>query len=70
MRCNGIRKVYICKEYRDIRSTKLKKTIYPASVMTLSATLKNDLPKEESIRAAIPEFLRFNIVESEIRNVY
>ena len=26
-------------------------------------------PKQESIEAAIPEFLRHNIVEAEIRNV-
>ncbi len=31
--------------------------------------MNSDEPKKEIIRMAIPEFLRFNIVESEVRNV-
>ncbi len=60
----------VCEDYNDIRLAKLTEPIYPASILTLSAALKSDLPKEESRRAAIPEFLRFNIVESEVRNVH
>ena len=62
-------KVPICTNYNDIRSTKLKRPIFPSSVVILCKTLKSDAPKEECIRIAIPEFLRFNIVESEVRNV-
>jgi plasmid maintenance system antidote protein VapI len=59
----------ICKNYNDIRSTKLKRPVYPSSIIILSKALNSDAPKEECLRLAIPEFLRFNIVESEVRNV-
>lgn len=61
--------VPICKNYNDIRNSKLQRPIYPSSVIILCKTMKSDAPKEECIRMAIPEFLRFNIVESEVRNV-
>ena len=60
----------ICKNYNDIRSTKLRQRVYPSSVIILCKTMNSDAPKEECIRLAIPEFLRFNIVESEVRNVF
>ena len=63
-------KVPICKNYNDIRNSKLQKPIYPSSVIILCKTTKSEMPKEECIRMAIPEFLRFNIVESEVRNVF
>lgn len=59
----------ICKNYNDIRASKLKRRVYPSSVIILCETMNSDAPKEECIRLAIPEFLRFNIVESEVRNV-
>ena len=61
--------VPICKNYNDIRSCKLQKLVFPSSVVILCKTMKSNKPKEEIIRMAIPEFLRFNIVESEVRNV-
>jgi len=63
-------KVPICKNYNDLRSSKLQKLVFPSSVVILCKTMKSDKPKEDIIRMAIPEFLRFNIVESEVRNVY
>ena len=60
----------ICKNYNDIRTAKLKQRVYPSSVIILCKTMNSDAPKEECIRLAIPEFLRFNIVESEVRNVF
>ena len=61
--------VPLCDEYDDIRRCRLENTIYPASVLALSAAAK----KEDALRHAeltsIPEFKRFNIIESEIRNV-
>ena len=59
----------LCADYDDIRQTKLQKTIFPAGVLALCAVYKNDEPKSESLREAIPEFLRHNIVEAEVRNV-
>lgn len=61
--------VPICKNYNDIRNSKLQRLVYPSSVVILCKTMKSNAPKEECIRMAIPEFLRFNIVESEVRNV-
>ena len=61
--------VPICKNYNDIRTAKLQRPVYPSSVVILCKTLNSDAPKEECYRLAIPEFLRFNIVESEVRNV-
>ena len=60
----------VCAEYNDIRTAKLKEPIYPASILTMCAALKSDTPKTESRNEAIPEFIRFNIIESEVRNVY
>jgi len=60
----------ICNEYNDIRATRLCDTIYPSSVIAMSAFSRSDQPKQDSYAKAIPEFMRFNIVESEVRNVY
>ena len=62
--------VPICKNYNDLRSCRLQKMIYPSSVAILCKAMNSDKPKKEIIRMAIPEFLRFNIVESDVRNVY
>lgn len=59
----------ICKNYNDIRNTKLQKMLYPSGVTILCKTMKSDEPKEDCLRLAIPEFLQFNIVECEVRNV-
>lgn len=61
--------VPICKNYNDLRSCRLQKMIYPSSVAILCKAMNSDIPKKEIIRMAIPEFLRFNIVESDVRNV-
>lgn len=59
----------LCREYDDIRTFKLAEPIYPLSVVMADAITKNSRWKAESIRDAIPEFMRFNIVEGEVRNV-
>ena len=65
-RTNGI-PVYT--GYDEIRSHKLKKKIYPADVLLMDKLLNTDRNRKECLKKAIPEFLRFNIVESEIRDV-
>ena len=60
----------LCSEYDDIRRAKLQKTVFPAGILAMCAEYNNDEPKSESLREAIPEFLRHNIVEAEVRNVY
>ncbi len=64
-----LNEVPICTKYEDIRANKLKKTIYPAGVLLTSEVMKSDEPKRKAEEEAIPEFKRFNIIESEVRNV-
>ena len=59
----------ICTQYDDMRSLKLKTILFPASVLVAAKVSENDELKHRSIMEAIPEFMRFNIVESEVRNV-
>lgn len=65
-RMNG---VDICEEYNSLRKQRLSDVLYPASVLALAAAMKDDAPKRQALENAIPEFMRFNIVESEIRDV-
>jgi len=60
----------LCNEYNDLRFAKLRKPIYPSSVVVMSIVADNDQPKKDSYTNAIPEFKRFNIIENEVRNVY
>jgi len=68
---------YLCREnnlplhedYAELRCLKLSDIIYPSGILILCAALGSDEPKEKSLQEAIPEFLRHNIVESEVRNV-
>ena len=59
----------LCMNYNDIRAQKLKTVAYPSGILALYAATRDKRCKEESLRAAIPEFRRFNIVENEVRNV-
>ncbi len=65
-RINGLPR---CTNYDDIRQHKLSQTIYPSGVLIQSAVMHNDDAKEAALKDAIPEFLQFNIVESEVRNI-
>lgn len=61
--------VPLCTNYDKIRACKLERVLYPSSVlMTLSVT-HDERILDECMENAIPEFMQFNIVESEIRNV-
>lgn len=61
--------VELCSDYDALRKQKLSEPIYPSGVLALCAAEKSSEPKERARRNAIPEFMRFNIVESEVRNV-
>lgn len=65
-RLNG---VPLAEEYNDLRSTELLEIVWPASILALCAASGSDEPKKQALQEAIPEFLRFNIVEGEVRNV-
>lgn len=61
--------VPLCEEYNEYRKQKLTHILYPASVLTAAAVMENEEIKTNAFKNAIPEFKRFNIVESEVRNV-
>jgi transcriptional regulator with XRE-family HTH domain len=62
-------KLPLCNEYDDLRTARLREPIYPSSVIAMSVLASSDKPKRASRRKAISEFKRFNIIESEVRNV-
>lgn len=64
-----VNNVPLCEEYNDLRRCKLQETVYPTGILSMSAISGTKQAKEQSCRAAIPEFMRFNIVESEVRDV-
>ena len=59
----------VCTRYNDIRARKLAKPVFPAGVILESEVTKSDAPIKKALENAIPEFKRFNIIESEVRNV-
>jgi len=59
----------ICSDYTDIRRRKMQQVIYPAGILAMCSAIGSDYYKNESINEAIPEFIRHNIVEAEVRNV-
>ena len=59
----------ICTNYNDIRKHKLAQIIYPSSVLIQAAVMHSEEVKTKARKEAIPEFMRFNIVESEVRNL-
>lgn len=59
----------LCSEYNDIRRQKLSRTIYPESIIAYAEAVGSDSVMQKCYQNAIPEFIRFNIVENEVRNV-
>ena len=64
-----IHELPICTNYNDIRCCKLKETVYPADVRLLSEMNPNSTINADAEAASIPEFIRFNIVETDVRAV-
>ena len=61
--------VPLCTEYDDLRRCRLTEVLYPSGVLAMCAATRDDLAMKRSVEKAIPEFMRFNIVESEVRDV-
>ena len=64
-----INSIPLCTKYDDIQAQKLMKPLYPVDVLLTSEVLKSDEPMRRAERDAIPEFSRFNIFESGVRDV-
>ena len=59
----------LCNAYSDMRKQKLANPIYPESVLVMAKIMEDDSVIADSLEKSIPEFRKFNIVESEVRNV-
>lgn len=64
-----INHIPLCRDFDFIRSHKLSDPAYPAGVIALNNAFPDKNVLEEARRNSIPEFLHFNLVESEVRNV-
>ena len=59
----------MCEEYSDLRGQSLQDVLYPSGVIAEAAVADSENAKQKAKMEAIPEFMRFNIVENEVRNV-
>ena len=64
-----INDVPMCSEYDDLRQQRMQEIVYPVGVLLTARVLGDESIKEQALKEASPEILRFNIVESDIRNV-
>ncbi|MBR5422053.1 MAG: helix-turn-helix transcriptional regulator [Lachnospiraceae bacterium] len=55
-----------CENYNEMRTYKLDHKAYPIDVEITKNLLRKDNAYENAEKGAIPEFLRFNIIEGEI----
>ena len=64
-----INDIPLCDNYNDMRTQKLNKPIYPLGVSAFCNVTNTSASYEQAKKQSIPEFSRFNIFESEIRDV-
>ena len=64
-----IHNIPICGKYNQLRTCKLQNPLYPRSVIAADVVNRSKHVKQKAIADSIPEFIRFNIVECEVRNV-
>lgn len=64
-----INDIPLCDNYNDMRTQKLNKPIYPLGVSTFCNVTNTSASYEQAKKQSIPEFSRFNIFESEIRDI-
>ena len=60
----------ICTDYNSIRAHSLTEPVYPRDVELIMKLNSDSNIKKTCEENAIPEFLRFNIMECDIRDVY
>lgn len=63
-----VNNVPICNRYEELRHLKLKDPLFPASILILANVNNDNTIKKKALAHSIPEFMRFNIVENDIRN--
>ena len=65
-RINGIP---VFKRYDSIRGSKMNHVVYPIDIILSDRLSKCSGDKKKSIELSIPEFIRHNIVEVEVRDI-
>lgn len=58
------------KEYKYLRNKKLRHRIFPRDINLLSKLTTGTAVKRIALKKAIPMFLKYNIVETNVNNVY
>ena len=61
--------VPICNRYEELRHLKLKEPLFPAGILILAKVNDDNTIKKKALAHSIPEFIRFNIVEYEVKNI-
>ena len=64
-----VNEVVLCTDYDDLRNKKLQETVFPSNVIAQALVTGDETIKSKAIEESIPEFIRFNIVEKDIRDV-
>ena len=64
-----INDVPLCTGYDDLRKCRLKNTVYPTDAILMRELFQDDRYLEKARENAIPEFMNFNIVECNVRDV-
>lgn len=64
-----VNNVPICNRYEELRHLKLKKPLFPAGILILAKVNNDNTIKKKALAHSIPEFIRFNIVEYEVKNI-
>lgn len=63
-----INNIPLVNDFDYLRTLKLNETLYPSSILIYDDILKTNKMKKKAMKEAIPEFLRFNIVEGNIKD--
>ena len=58
-----------CTKYEYLRNQKLPELLIPLSIRIFKEMFNDDTVFQEEYKNAIPEFLKYNIMEGDIRNV-
>lgn len=64
-----VNKVPLCNKYDFLRRCRLSETVYPTSIIIMSLGRNGESIREQAKRESIPEFIRFNIVENDVRDI-
>ena len=59
----------LCDKYDSLRDVRLQKPIFPSSLRVEAKVMQDNALLDDAVANAIPEFARFNIIESEVRDV-